>query len=147
MTNQSSESQKPRNPTAPSSLSTYAGSCHCGQVQIEARLDLGLGLGKCNCSICRKKNFLGAKVKPEDFKLLAGEDALTDYQFNSKSVHHLFCKTCGVHVFGHANIPQAGGEYYSVNVHCLENAPTAGLSVTYADGLHDNWWNEAPAFP
>jgi hypothetical protein len=131
----------------PSTLKTYAASCHCGAVRFEARLDLRAGAGKCNCSICKKTNFLGAKVKPEDFKQLSGADALTDYQFNSKSVHHFFCARCGVQTFGHANIPQAGGEYYSVNVHCLDGADITDLSVRYCDGLNNNWWNEAPAFP
>jgi len=129
---------------------TYKGSCHCGAVRFEARLDLGAGIGKCNCSICRRANLLGAKVKPESMKILSGSDALTDYQFNSNSVHHLFCKHCGVRPFGHANIPQAGGEYYTVNVHCLEEtaiADLAGVPVKYYDGLHNNWWSDATPFP
>ncbi len=104
-------------------------------------------MSKCNCSICKRMNFVGGRVKPEDFKLLAGKEALSDYLFNSNSVHHYFCKRCGVQTFGHANIPQAGGEYYSVNVHCLEGAELTGVPVKYCDGLHNNWWNDAPAFP
>ena len=126
---------------------SYAGSCHCGAVRFEARLDLAAGIGKCNCSICKRMNFLGAKVRPEHFECLSGKDALTDYQFNSKAVHHLFCSRCGVQAFGHANIPQAGGEYYTVNVHCLEGADITGVPIKYFDGLNNNWWNDAPAFP
>jgi hypothetical protein len=126
---------------------TYQGSCHCGNVRFEATFDLSAGAGKCNCSICKKTNFLGAKVKPADFKQTAGQESLRDYQFNSKSVHHHFCANCGVRTFGHANIPQAGGEYYSVNVHCLEGADVTGIPVKYYDGLNNNWWNDAPAFP
>jgi len=128
-------------------LRTYTGSCHCGAVRFQARLDLSAGISKCNCSICSKTNFLGARVKPEDFTCLAGADVLVDYVFNTKSVHHLFCSRCGVKPFGHANIPQAGGEYYSVNVHCLDEADLTGVRVKYCDGLHDSWWSDAPAFP
>ena len=142
MTNQAQDPQ-----TSNSPLKTYAGSCHCGTVRFQARLNLEAGIGKCNCTICKRTNFLGAKVKPEEFKCLAGEDRLSDYQFNSKTVHHLFCSRCGVQTFGHADIPQAGGEYYTVNVHCLEGADIAGVPVKYYDGLHNNWWNDAPAFP
>ena len=130
-----------------SPLETYAGSCHCGAVRFEAQLDLRAGIAKCNCSICKKTNFLGAKVRPENFKRVTGEESLVDYQFNSRSVHHFFCARCGVRPFGHANIPKAGGEYYTVNVHCLEGADITGVAVKYCDGLHDNWWNDAPAFP
>ncbi len=130
-----------------STAKTYAGSCHCGDVRFEARVDLGAGLGKCNCSICKKTNFLGAKVRPADFTLRAGRESLTEYQFNTKSVHRFFCKRCGVQAFGHADIPQAGGEYYTVNAHCLEGADVTGVAVKFYDGLNNAWWNDAPAFP
>ncbi len=134
-------------PPSAVTLRTYVGSCHCGDVRFKATLDLHAGVGKCNCSICKRKNFVGAKVKPEDFTLVSGKDALSDYQFNSNSVRHQFCKRCGIHAFGHANIPQAGGEYYSVNVHCLDGADLDGVPVKTCDGLNNNWWNDAPAFP
>jgi hypothetical protein len=132
--------------TAASPLTTYVGSCHCGAARFEVQVDLRVGLGKCNCSICKVTNFLGARVKPENFKRLSATEAFTDYQFNSKSVHHYFCARCGVQLFRHANIPQAGGEYYSVNAHALHGADVTGVAVKYRDGLHDNWWNDAPAF-
>jgi hypothetical protein len=139
------QAHAPRASASP--LKTYVGSCHCGAVRFEARLDLGAGIGKCNCTICKRTNFLGAKVRPEEFKCISGKDSLTDYLFNSKTVHHLFCSRCGVQAFGHANIPQAGGEYYTVNVHCLEGADITGVPIKYYDGLNNNWWSDAPAFP
>ena len=33
---------------------------------------------------------------PGSFKLTAGEDFLTEYQFNSKEARHYFCKVCGI---------------------------------------------------
>jgi hypothetical protein len=130
-----------------STAKTYAGSCHCGDVRFEARLDLQAGVSKCNCTICKKLNFLSARVKPGDMKILVGEGVLGEYSFNTKSVLRFFCRRCGVHLFAHANIPQAGGEYYGVNVHCLEGADPVGVRIKYYDGLHDNWFGaDPPAF-
>lgn len=128
-------------------LKTYAASCHCGNVRIEADIDLAAGTGKCNCSICTKARFWGAVVKPDAFRLLSDPTEVIDYSFGSHRVHWPFCKTCGVRVYGHGNIPEVGGEFYSVSLACLDDANLAELGeapVSYSDGRHDNWWN-APA--
>jgi hypothetical protein len=122
------------------------GGCHCGAVRYEVEIDLVSGVGKCNCSICRKTNYTGARAKAGTFKLLAGQESLSDYQFNSNSVHHYFCKTCGVRSFGHGNIPQIGGEFHTVNVNCLDDVDTSKLRVRYANGRDNQWWSEAPAY-
>jgi hypothetical protein len=126
-------------------LKTYHGSCHCGAVRFEADLDLSSGTGKCNCSICTKMRNWGITIKPDAFRLISGADDLGDYQFGTKSAHHLFCQHCGVRSFGRGNIPEIGGEYVSVQLAALDDATPAELieaPVKYFNGRDNDWWHE-----
>ncbi len=121
---------------------TLLGGCHCGKVRYRVAVDLSAGSGKCNCSICSKSGHWGTIVQPSAFELLAGEDALSDYQFNTKSMHHLFCKHCGIRSFGRGNIPELGGQFVSINLNCLEGVSDEELSavaVTHFNGRDNDW--------
>lgn len=118
---------------------TYQGSCHCGAVRFEADIDLSQGTFRCNCSICLKTRSWFAAVPVGQFRLLAGEDALVDYQFGPKSLHHPFCGRCGVRPFAKGHDPK-GNEFRAVRVNCLDGVDPRELAeapVAYFDMAHD----------
>ena len=130
-------------------LKTYAGSCHCGAVAFEAKIDPDKGTTRCNCSICAKSRFWFAIVQPENFKIEKGEDQLSDYAWipPGKSEAHLryrFCKTCGVRTFAQGN----GGKFNAVSIAALDgieqDADQLATSIKYVDGRHDDY-KHAPA--
>ena len=126
-------------------MKTYKGSCHCGAVRFEADLDLEQPSYRCNCSICRRNRFWPAIAREGGLRVLAGQEMLTEYLFNTKKNQHFFCKVCGVRPFGVGNETPMG-KMYGVNIGCLEGITEAELSripVTYVDGMN-NRWSEAP---
>lgn len=112
---------------------TYKGSCHCGNVRFEVTGDMSQVVS-CNCSICSRMGWLLAFVPDTQFKLLAGEDSLKDYQFGKKHIHHKFCTNCGIRSFGHGAAPGGGGEMMAINVRCLEGIDLDDLTVQKYDG-------------
>ena len=113
---------------------THRGGCHCGAVRFEVRAPAHLEVVDCNCSVCRRTGFKHLIVPKEDFTLLTSEDALTDYQFGTKTAHHYFCKTCGIKPF---YIPRSHPDGVSVNVNCLDPETIEAMNITPFDG--ENW--------
>jgi hypothetical protein len=125
---------------------TYQGSCHCGAVRFECELDLSDETSRCNCSSCGKGRFWKSIVQPDAFRLLEGADALSDYQFGERRIHHMFCSRCGVKTFGRVRLDDAG-EFIAINVACLDDATDTELAaapIVYQDGRHERW-ERAPA--
>jgi hypothetical protein len=118
----------------------FVGGCHCGAIRFQVELDLAQVTHRCNCTLCTKLAPTNAIVKPTAFELLVGKDIVVDYQRGGDNPSHFpFCPRCGVHAYAHGNIPELGGEYYSINVNCLDGVDPSIVSVQYWDGRHDNW--------
>lgn len=115
-----------------SEAKTHSGGCHCGAVRYRATGSLDRVIS-CNCSICTQRGLLLTFVPAADFELVSGEEALADYQFGQKRIHHLFCRTCGVESFARGTAPD-GAAMVAVNVRCLDGVDPAALDPAPFDG-------------
>src|SRR2546423_15207085 len=95
-------------------MQTYSGGCQCGKVRYEVSLELGEVIA-CNCSRCGRLGSLLAFTPAENFKLISGEGAMTEYQFNKHAIHHLFCSTCGIQSFARGKRPSDGADVVAGN--------------------------------
>jgi hypothetical protein len=140
----------------------YSGSCHCGAIRFEAAIDLAppgersrpdrdgvwyTTTFRCNCSYCAKTRYWKAFVSAVDFRWVSGQETAGNYQFAGREIDHHFCATCGVQPFMRSSLEQLGGEFYCVNIACLDGVEAATLAaapIAYEDGRNDTW-NRPPA--
>ena len=119
-------------------MTTHKGGCHCGRVRFEVDAPGDIEADQCNCSICRKSGYLHMIVPKQDFRLMAGEDDLETYTFNTKVARHYFCRHCGIKSF---YVPRSHPNGISVNANCLEPETILSLQITPFDG--SNWEKNA----
>jgi hypothetical protein len=113
-------------------MQTYQGACQCGAVSWEAEADLSQPIA-CNCSRCQRLGAMLVFIPRASFRLLTGEDHLSEYLFNRRVVHHYFCRTCGIESFAYGAMPD-GTEIAALNVNCIEGIDPRTLTPTYYDG-------------
>jgi hypothetical protein len=131
-------------------MKTHRGSCHCGAVRYEADVDLAAGSNRCNCSICTKARAWFTFVPEPQFRLLAGEDAMTQYRWTPPGkpepfLRYAFCKTCGVRIHGTAEHPK-GDRFYALAIATIDDIDAdelAAAPIKYIDGRHDRF-SETP---
>lgn len=110
----------------------YRGSCHCGQIAFEVEGEIEAALA-CNCSICARKGALLWAVPHATMKLIAWDDGIGRYTFNTHRIAHRFCKTCGMHPFGE-DAEEGPGRSAYVNLRCVEEIDLKALQVIEFDG-------------
>jgi hypothetical protein len=113
-------------------MTTHTGSCQCGAVRFEVDGDFTTGM-TCNCSRCGRVGYILAFVPASQFRLVSGEENLTEYRFHKKEIAHLFCKTCGVQSFGRGTGPD-GTETVAVNLRCVDGIDPKSLQITEYNG-------------
>ena len=115
-------------------MAIHKGGCHCGRVRFEVEAPAEPIISECNCSICRMTGYLHLHVPRSAFHLLAGEDDLETYQFNTGVARHTFCRHCGIKSF---YVPRSHPEGISVNARCLVPGTISLDKIVPFDGT--NW--------
>lgn len=118
--------------STPADTRVMTGGCHCGAIRFEATLSEGFdAIRRCTCSLCRMR---GAVAVPAVVRVMAGEDALTSYRFNTRTAEHLFCSRCGIYT--HHQRRSTPGRF-AVNVACLDGvSPFDFAEVPVTDGVN-----------
>ena len=66
-------------------------------------------------------------------RIVAGEDALTSYRFNTGTAQHFFCSRCGIYTHHQR---RSNPNQYGINVACLEGvSPFDFAQVAVVDGI------------
>ena len=73
-----------------------------------------------------------AKVHETALTILAGEDALSEYRWNTGVARHFFCARCGIYTF---HRKRAATDHYGVNVMCLEDFDPKAFPYRAAEGV------------
>lgn len=114
---------------------SWRGACHCGAVRFEVTLSDGLNSARrCNCSMCRMRGAVAVTAEVGALHVLAGEEHLTEYRFNTGAARHFFCSRCGIYTHHQR---RSNPREYGVNVACLEGvSPFDFAEVLVNDGVH-----------
>ena len=112
-------------------MERHTGSCHCGTVRFCIDAEIG-ELTTCDCSLCVKKNALMTNVHESALTILAGEEALSLYQWNTKRAKHYFCSRCGIYTF---HRKRSAPDHYGVNIFCLDGFDPSTIPTRATEGI------------
>lgn len=117
-------------------MTKRTGHCHCGEVTIAVDFPTGALPHKCNCSICAMKGAVMFEVPLSALEIVAGEESLALYTFNTGAAKHRFCRICGIHMFHQL---RSDPDKYGVNGACfggLGQFDFAAMPVHDGGGAH-----------
>ena len=114
-------------------MAEHIATCHCGSVRIALDLPDGLqSLRRCNCSLCSRKGAVMASVPLAGLKVVAGEDDLRVYTWNSHTAKHYFCGTCGIYTHHQR---RSNPNEFGFNVACIDGIDPLSLGeIMTGDG-------------
>lgn len=123
-------------------MAIISGSCHCGATRFEV-LEAVTEVTACTCSICSKRGALWSYHSPDKFKLLTPRENVATYRWQSRTVAHNFCASCGCTTFSESpdwskGEPDFDNPRISVNACVLDDFDLAAVPVTVIDGR--NLW-------
>ena len=102
-------------------MTEYAGSCHCGAVQVLLQSDRApeaMRVGRCGCSFCRRHGARTMGDRHGAVTFRAAPDALRRYRFGLGITDYLLCGHCGTYVG--AVMDDEAGPIGIVNVNALD---------------------------
>lgn len=71
------------------------------------------------------------KVRESAFVLLQGADALSEYQFHTRTAHHYFCSICGIYPVHRKRVTP---NFCGIDVGCLKDFDPIGIPIRMAIG-------------
>ena len=84
--------------------------------------------------MCRRRGAIVASVPLADLDIVAGDDKLSLYQFNTHTAKHFFCSVCGIYTHHQR---RSNPTQYGFNVACLEGVNPFELDeVPVYDGVN-----------
>ena len=119
-------------------LKAHKGGCHCQAVRFEVDLPEAFEVEDCNCSICAMSGNIHVIVPANRFRLVKGEDALSEYRFNTGGAKHRFCRICGIKSF---YVPRSNQDGVAVTWRCLDDWMDLNATINKFDG--QNWEQNA----
>ena len=113
-------------------MPSYTGSCHCGAVRFAFEREAPITSAyACDCTLCHKKNAAMTDAHESRFRILAGEEMLTLYQWNTGTARHTFCKRCGIYPFHKMRIRP---DHYGINIFCIDGLDARAVPLTVFPG-------------